>query len=56
MLDACRRSGAEVTVVGVDRLGRYDPAAVLDAVRPETTLVTVQLANHEVGTIQPGAR
>jgi cysteine desulfurase len=53
VLDACRRSGAEVAVVGVDRLGRYDPASVLDAIRPETALVTVQLANHEVGTIQP---
>jgi cysteine desulfurase len=53
VLDACRRSGAEVAVVGVDRLGRYDPAAVLDALRPETALVSVQLANHEVGTIQP---
>ncbi|HEV3135804.1 MAG TPA: cysteine desulfurase family protein, partial [Acidimicrobiia bacterium] len=53
VLDACRRSGAEVAVVGVDHLGRYDPSAVVDAVRPETALVTVQLANHEVGTIQP---
>src|SRR5438105_4569973 len=51
VLDACRRSDAEVAVVGVDRLGRYDPAQVLDAVRPETALVTAQLANHEVGTI-----
>jgi cysteine desulfurase len=42
-----------VTVVGVDGLGRYDPTDVLDAVRPDTALVTVQLANHEVGTIQP---
>ena len=53
VLDACGRSGAEVTVVGVDGLGRYDPAEVLDAVRTGTALVTVQLANHEVGTIQP---
>ena len=53
VLDACGRSGANVTVVGVDGVGRYDPAEVLDAVRPTTALVTVQLANHEVGTIQP---
>jgi cysteine desulfurase len=53
VLDACRRSGADVTVAGVDGRGRYDPAEVLDAVRPETALVTSQLANHEVGTIQP---
>jgi cysteine desulfurase len=53
VLDACARSGADVTVVGVDGIGRYDPAEVLDAVRRETALVTVQLANHEVGTVQP---
>jgi cysteine desulfurase len=53
VLDACGRSGAQMSIVGVDRMGRYEPAAVLDAVRPETALVTVQLANHEVGTIQP---
>jgi cysteine desulfurase len=53
VLDACRRSGAELTVVGVDRLGRFDPSDVLAAVRPETALVTIQLANHEVGTVQP---
>ena len=53
VLDACNRSGAEVTVVGVDRQGRYDPGEVLDAVRAETAVVIVQLANHEVGTIQP---
>jgi cysteine desulfurase len=53
VLDACARSGADVTAVGVDGIGRYDPAEVLDAVRRETALVTVQLANHEVGTVQP---
>jgi cysteine desulfurase len=55
VLDACRRSGAEVTVVGVDGVGRFDPDEILAAVRPETVLVSVQLANHEVGTIQPAA-
>ncbi|MGH9032062.1 MAG: cysteine desulfurase family protein, partial [Acidimicrobiia bacterium] len=53
VLDACRRSSAEVTVVGVDELGRFDPDEVIAAVRPETALVSVQLANHEVGTLQP---
>jgi len=53
VLDACRRSGAGVTVVGVDGLGRFDPGEVVASVRPETALVSVQLANHEVGTVQP---
>jgi len=45
-----------VTVVGVDRQGRIDPAEMAAAVRPgQTALVHVQLANHEVGTIQPVA-
>ena len=47
--------GADVTVVGVDRLGRVDPDEVLAAVRPDTGLVHVQWGNHEVGTIQPVA-
>jgi cysteine desulfurase len=55
VLDACNRSGADVSVVGVDRLGRFDPAEVLDALRDNSALVTVQLANHEVGTIQPAS-
>jgi cysteine desulfurase len=53
VLDACNRSGADVTVVGADGVGRFDPDDVVAAVRPNTALVTVQLANHEVGTIQP---
>ena len=44
----------DVTIVGVDRLGRVDPGEVLAAVRPgETALVHLQWANHEVGTVQP---
>jgi cysteine desulfurase len=57
---AVRLSSAQfassVTVVGCDRRGRVDPAAVLDAVRPgETALVHLQWGNHEVGTLQPVA-
>ncbi|HUF85406.1 MAG TPA: cysteine desulfurase family protein [Acidimicrobiia bacterium] len=60
VLAACRRPSlgapaAELTMVGVDRLGRFDPDEVAAAVRPETALVSVQLANHEVGTLQPAA-
>jgi cysteine desulfurase len=45
----------EVTVVGVDRTGRIDAAELVDAVRDDTSVVHVQLANHEVGTVQPVA-
>jgi len=56
VIESCTRlPTTEVTVVGVDRTGRFDADAVLAAVRPDTALVTVQLANHEVGTLQPAA-
>ena len=51
---AAERLG-EVTLVGVDRLGRVDPADVVAAIRPDTSLVHVQWGNHEVGTTQPVA-
>jgi cysteine desulfurase len=54
VLEAANRAG-RVTMAGVDGLGRYDTATVLAGIRPETALVTVQLANHEVGTVQPAA-
>ncbi|MDQ1429791.1 MAG: cysteine desulfurase [Actinomycetota bacterium] len=55
VLDAVRRGATETTVVGVDRVGRFDPDEVAAAMRSDTALVSVQLANHEVGTIQPAA-
>jgi cysteine desulfurase len=58
VLESCTRCAHELddlTVVGVDRQGRFDPDVVLDAIRADTALVTVQLANHEVGTLQPAA-
>jgi cysteine desulfurase len=51
--DAVARGATDVTIVGVDRFGRFDAADVVGAVRADTTLVSVQLANHEVGTVQP---
>lgn len=46
----------DVTEVGVDSLGRVDPAEVAAGLRPgETALVNIQLGNHEVGTLQPVA-
>ena len=43
----------EVTVVGVDELGRVDSDELLAAVRPDTAVVHLQWGNHEVGTLQP---
>ena len=45
--------GFEVVEVPVDRYGRVDPAAVEAALTDRTILVSVMLANNEVGTFQP---
>ena len=52
-LRALRREGLELTEVGVDSDGLVFPNAIADAVRADTALVSVQLVNSEVGTIEP---
>jgi len=47
--------GFSATVVPVDREGLVDPAAVAKALTPKTTIVSVMLANSEVGAIEPVA-
>lgn len=49
------RLGYEVTELGVDHDGLVDPDRLADALRPDTTLVSVQHASNEVGTVQPVA-
>jgi len=48
-----QREGFEVTTLPVDADGFVDPAAVEDAIRDDTILVSVMMANGEVGTIEP---
>lgn len=50
-----RRRGFEVTLVPVDRGGRVDPQAVVEALRPDTLLVSVMHVNNETGVLQPVA-
>ncbi len=45
--------GFQVTTVGCDAAGRVSLAELERALRPGTILVSVMLANNEVGTIQP---
>jgi cysteine desulfurase len=53
---ALERGGrVRLTVVGVDRLGRVNPGEVAAALAEDTVLVSVMLANNEVGTLQPVA-
>src|SRR5579863_5865058 len=56
VLDACRalaKSGIDLTVLPVDREGLVNPEDVHSAIRPETVLITLMLANNEIGTIEP---
>lgn len=57
VLESCRYLervfGYELTILPVDAHGRVDPDAVARAVRADTTLVSIGLANAEVGTVQP---
>lgn len=45
--------GFKVTFLPVDNYGRVNPDEVAKALTEKTVLVTIMLANNEVGTIQP---
>jgi len=49
------RFGFETTYVPVDSFGMVSPQAVADALTERTVLVSVMLANNEVGSINPVA-
>ncbi len=55
VLNACKHlesDGCEVTYLPVDGRGRVDPDDVRRALRPNTKLVTIMLANNETGVLQ----
>ena len=47
------KSGREVTFIHVDDNGVVDPEDVRRALRPNTRLISVMMANNETGAIQP---
>ena len=48
-----RKSGIAVDVIPVDRRGLVDLTALKATLRDETAIVSVMMANNEVGTVQP---
>ena len=56
VLDPCRelvKRGVAVTILPVDRDGIVNPEDVRRAIRADTVLITLMLANNELGTIEP---
>jgi len=59
VLYACKaleEFGYSVTYLPVDEFGRVCPADIRSAVRPDTLMISVMLANNEIGTIEPVAQ
>jgi cysteine desulfurase len=52
-LQQLEKFGFEIIELPVDRYGRVDPDQLAAAVNERTTVVAVQMANNEVGTLQP---
>jgi cysteine desulfurase len=56
VLNSCKHLeaiGCEVTYVPVDGRGLVDPDDVRRALRPNTKLITIMMANNETGVLQP---
>src|SRR6185369_7569010 len=56
VLNACKHvesEGCEVSYLPVDGRGLVDPDQVRRALRPNTKLITIMLANNETGVLQP---
>lgn len=56
ILKTCKfleRLGYRVTYLGVDQHGMIQPSELREAITDDTLLVSIMMANNEVGTIQP---
>lgn len=56
ILHTCRQleqEGFEVTYLPVDEFGFVTAAQLEAAIRPDTTVVSIMMANNEIGTIEP---
>jgi len=48
-----KNEGFELTILPVNEKGFVNPEDLKNAIRPDTTLVSIMFANNEIGTIQP---
>ena len=53
VLEACKNSGAEITLIPVDFYGRVNEEDIRMNIKTNTILVSVMYVNNEIGTIQP---
>ena len=56
VIDAAKsleKKGIKVTYLPVDKAGRVDPDDVRNAITDKTILISIMLANNEIGTIHP---
>ncbi len=56
VLNACKaleERGCCVTYIPVDARGLVDPNAIRSAIRPNTKLISIMMANNETGVLQP---
>jgi cysteine desulfurase len=56
VLNSCKQlqsAGSEVSYISVDGRGLVDPGEVRRALRPNTRLITIMMANNETGVLQP---
>ncbi|MBU0546132.1 cysteine desulfurase, partial [Patescibacteria group bacterium] len=52
-LEDLKKQGWEITYVKIDERGIVKAKDVINAIRPDTVLVTIMYANNEIGTIEP---
>ena len=52
-LEYLTRRGFETTLLSVDEYGMVDPSDVEKAITNNTVLVSIMMANNEIGTVQP---
>ena len=59
VLDSCEaleKKGAEISYLPVDSQGFINLSELEKAIRPDTILISIMLANNEIGAIQPVAK